>query len=234
MLNKWDCQLINLFAASNKNNILTDFFTTGKYDANREFYKTNAPAMDILVSSNLERLVWFMTKDGDKVRSYMDKLNQDGVYEVDKEVFEKIKDQFKAGCLNEQEVLETIKSCYNETGYLLDTHTAVGYGVLKRYQHESGDDTKTVLLATASPYKFPESVYKAIYGEELNVYDAIDKLHEKTGVMIPKPLVGIKDREVLHKQAIDKSEIVDFIKSEIGSDVGGFYESKSKSAGNKC
>ena len=207
---------VNKFiCASNKNNILTDFFTTGKYDANREFYKTNAPAMDILVSSNLERLVWFMTKDGDKVRSYMDKLNQDGVYEVDKEVFEKIKDQFKAGCLNEQEVLETIKSCYNETGYLLDTHTAVGYGVLKRYQHESGDDTKTVLLATASPYKFPESVYKAIYGEELNVYDAIDKLHEKTGVMIPKPLVGIKDREVLHKQAIDKSEIVDFIKSEI-------------------
>lgn len=207
---------VNKFiCASNKNNILTDFFTTGKYDANREFYKTNAPAMDILVSSNLERLVWFMTKDGDKVRSYMDKLNQDGVYEVDKEVFEKIKDQFKAGCLNEQEVLETIKSCYNETGYLLDTHTAVGYGVLKRYQHESGDDTKTVLLATASPYKFPESVYKAIYGEELNVYDAIDKLHEKTGVMIPKPLVGIKDREVLHKQAIDKSKIVDFIKSEI-------------------
>ena len=209
---------INKFiCASNKNNILTDFFTTGKYDANREFYKTNAPAMDILVSSNLERLVWFMTNDGDKVRSYMDKLNQDGVYEVDDETFAKIKEQFKAGCLNEEEILATIKECYQTTGYLLDTHTAVGYGVLKRYQQESNDDTKTVLLATASPYKFPESVYQAIYGEQLDVYEAIDKLNQKTGVPVPKPLQGIKDRKVLHKQAIDKSEIIDFIKGEIES-----------------
>lgn len=119
--------------ASNKNNILTDFFMTGKYDANREFYKTNAPAMDILVSSNLERLVWFMSgKDGNKVREYMDKLNAEGIYEVDQETYEKIKDQFKAGYLNEDEVLETIKECFNETGYLLDTHTAIGYGVLKK------------------------------------------------------------------------------------------------------
>ena len=202
--------------ASNKNNILTDFFMTGKYDANREFYKTNAPAMDILVSSNLERLVWFMSgKDGNKVREYMDKLNAEGIYEVDQETYEKIKDQFKAGYLNEDEVLETIKECFNETGYLLDTHTAIGYGVLKRYQKNSGDNTKTILLSTASPYKFPESVYKAIYGKELDVYSAIEQLNKKTGVDIPKGLVGIKDREVLHKIQIDKSEIIDFIKAEI-------------------
>ena len=208
---------INKFiCASNKNNILTDFFMTGKYDANREFYKTNAPAMDILVSSNLERLVWFMSgKDGNKVREYMDKLNAEGIYEVDQETYEKIKDQFKAGYLNEDEVLETIKECFNETGYLLDTHTAIGYGVLKRYQKNSGDNTKTILLSTASPYKFPESVYKAIYGKELDVYSAIEQLNKKTGVDIPKGLVGIKDREVLHKIQIDKSEIIDFIKAEI-------------------
>lgn len=201
--------------ASNKNNILTDFFTTGKYDANRDFYKTNAPAMDILVSSNLERLVWFMCGDGNRVREYMDKLNQDGIYEVDQDVLAKIQEQFKAGYLDEDQVLATIKACYNETGYLLDTHTAVGYGVLKEYQAKTNDHTKTVLLATASPYKFPESVYQAIYGEELDVYSAIDKLNEKTGVMVPKPLQGIKDREILHKKKIDKSEIIDFIKAEI-------------------
>ncbi|WP_027090599.1 threonine synthase [Thomasclavelia saccharogumia] len=208
---------INKFiCASNKNNILTDFFTTGRYDANREFYKTNAPAMDILVSSNLERLVWFMSDgDGDKVRSYMDKLNSEGVYEVDEETYEKIKKQFKAGYLNEDEVLQTIKQCFNETGYLLDTHTAIGYGVLKQYQKDSGDDMKTILLSTASPYKFPESVYKAIYDEELDVYSAIEKLNERTAVPVPRALAGIKDRAVLHKEAIDKTEIISFIKSEI-------------------
>ena len=114
-----------------------------------------------------------------------------------------------------RQVLETIKECFNETGYLLDTHTAIGYGVLKRYQKNSGDNTKTILLSTASPYKFPESVYKAIYGKELDVYSAIEQLNKKTGVDIPKGLVGIKDREVLHKIQIDKSEIIDFIKAEI-------------------
>ena len=208
---------VNKFiCASNKNNILTDFFTTGKYDANRDFYKTNAPAMDILVSSNLERLVWFMSDgDGDKVRSYMERLNSEGIYEVDSATYDKIKDQFKAGWLSESEVLETIKNCFNETGYLLDTHTAIGYGVLKQYQKDSGDKTKTVLLSTASPYKFPESVYQAIYGEEQDVYSAIENLNEKTGVCVPEALAGIKDREVLHKQAIDKTEIISFIKSEI-------------------
>ena len=208
---------VNKFiTASNKNNILTDFFTTGKYDANREFFKTNAPAMDILVSSNLERLVWYMSgKDGDKVKEYMEKLKADGIYEVDDETFARIQDQFKAGYLNEEEVLKTIKDCYEDNGYVLDTHTACGYGVLKQYQKETGDQTKTILLSTASPYKFPESVYKALFNEELDVYDAIEKLNEKTGVAVPKPLAGIKDREVLHKTHIDKTEIINFIKSEM-------------------
>ena len=116
---------------------------------------------------------------------------------------------------NEEEVLKTIKDCYEDNGYVLDTHTACGYGVLKQYQKETGDQTKTILLSTASPYKFPESVYKALFNEELDVYDAIEKLNEKTGVAVPKPLVGIKDREVLHKTHIDKTEIINFIKSEM-------------------
>lgn len=201
--------------ASNKNNILTDFFNTGKYDANREFYKTNAPAMDILVSSNLERLVYFLCQDASLVKKYMDQLNETGVYEVDEDIFNKVQTLFKAGCLNEEEVLKVIGECYNETGYLLDTHTAVGYGVYKQYQKESNDQTKTILLSTASPYKFPKSVYEAIYNEELDEYDAIVALNEKTKVNVPKPLQGIKDREILHKKVIDKETIIDFIGEQI-------------------
>jgi threonine synthase len=208
---------INKFiCASNKNNILTDFFTTGKYDANREFYKTNAPAMDILVSSNLERLVYFMSgNDSDKMTTYMQNLKEKGIYEVDAEILQKISEEFKAGMLNEEEVLQTIVTCYQETNYVLDTHTAIGYGVLKRYQENTKDETKTILLSTASPYKFPESVYEALTGQTLDVYTAITALHEKTGVPVPKPLQDMKEREVLHTTIIDKDTIVTYIKDKI-------------------
>ena len=201
--------------ASNKNNILTDFFKTGEYDANREFYKTNAPAMDILVSSNLERLVYFLCQDASKVKKYMDQLNETGKYIVDEDVMTKVKENFKAGWLNENQVLETIGECYKETGYLLDTHTAVGYGVYKQYQKESQDQTKTILLSTASPYKFPESVYQAITDQTLDEYSAIDALNETTQVDIPYPLQGIKDRKVLHTKVIDKDSIIDFIGEQV-------------------
>ncbi|MEG0593484.1 MAG: threonine synthase, partial [Coprobacillus sp.] len=201
--------------ASNKNNILTDFFNTGKYDANREFYKTNAPAMDILVSSNLERLVYFLSQDASKVKGYMDKLNETGVYEVDEDLLKIVKDNFKAGCLSEEDVLKAIKVCYEESGYVLDTHTAIGYGVYKEYQKDSHDNTKTIILSTASPYKFPESVYEALTGETLNEYDAIEALNKKTNVNVPTPLKGIKDREILHTKVIDKDDIVKFIGQQI-------------------
>ena len=201
--------------ASNQNNILTDFFNTGKYDANREFYKTNAPAMDILVSSNLERLVYFLCQDATKVKAYMDQLNETGVYEVDADIFKKVQENFQAGWLNEKEVVQTIGDCYKETGYLLDTHTAVGYGVYKQYQKETNDSTKTILLSTASPYKFPQSVYQAVSGTVLDEYDAIEALYKATNVEVPMPLKGIKDREILHKKVIDKETIVDFIGEQI-------------------
>lgn len=202
--------------ASNKNNILTDFFQTGRYDANREFFKTNAPAMDILVSSNLERLVWFMTgRDGDKTRSYMEGLKDNGVYEIEPEVLARIKEEFTAGYLTEEQVLETIKDCYDKTGYVLDTHTACGYGFLERYRRESSDKTPTIVVSTASPYKFPESVHGAVSGEVLDVYTAIDRLTAFTGVPVPGPLCGIKERPVLHTTVIDRSEIPAFIKDAV-------------------
>ncbi len=201
--------------ASNKNNILTDFFRTGKYDARREFYKTNAPAMDILVSSNLERLVYMMAQDSQKVKSYMDDLNQNGVYEISSDLLEKIQDVFKAGWLSEDEVLDTIKTCFEQTGYLLDTHTAIGYGVYKEYQKTSGDETKTIILATASPYKFADSVYKALTDQSLSEYQAIEAVYEKTGVDIPKPLVQLDQKEILHQKVIDKDDIIHEISQKI-------------------
>lgn len=201
--------------ASNRNNILTDFFRTGKYDARREFYKTNAPAMDILVSSNLERLVYMMAQDSQKVKSYMDDLNQNGVYEISSDLLEKIQNVFKAGWLNEDEVLDTIKTCFEQTGYLLDTHTAIGYGVYKEYQKTSGDETKTIILATASPYKFADSVYKALTDQSLSEYQAIEAVYEKTGVDIPKPLVQLDQKEILHQKVIDKDDIIHEISQKI-------------------
>lgn len=201
--------------ASNKNNILTDFFHTGKYDANREFYKTNAPAMDILVSSNLERLVYFLCQDSHLVKKYMEGLNQDGVYEVDQDVLDKIQKEFKAGYLNEDEVLHEIKSCFDKTGYLLDTHTAIGYGVYKQYKEEYKDNTKTIILSTASPYKFPQSVYQALTNEVCDDYSAIEKIEKYTHMPISKPLINIQEREVLHTGVIEKENIIDFIANEI-------------------
>ena len=201
--------------ASNRNNILTDFFRAGKYDARREFYKTNAPAMDILVSSNLERLVYMMAQDSQKVKSYMDDLNRNGVYEISSDLLEKIQDVFKAGWLNEDEVLDTIKTCFEQTGYLLDTHTAIGYGVYKEYQKASGDETKTIILATASPYKFADSVYKALTDQNLSEYQAIEAVYEKTGVDIPKPLVQLDQKEILHQKVIDKDDIIHEISQKI-------------------
>ncbi len=201
--------------ASNKNNILTDFFNTGIYDANREFYKTNAPAMDILVSSNLERLVYFLVKDASKVKDYYNALNETGVYRIDENDLEELKKEFFASYLSEEDVIKTVGECYKDTGYVLDTHTAVGYGVYKEYVEKTNDDTKTIILSTASPYKFPQSVYKAITGDELDEYEAIDALYNKTGVEVPYPLKGIKDRTVRFEEVIDKTEIIEFIGKKI-------------------
>ena len=201
--------------ASNKNNILTDFFNTGVYDANREFYKTNAPAMDILVSSNLERLVYFLVNDATKVENHYQTLSKTGVYRIDESDLNILKNEFYANWINEDDVIKTVGECYKETGYVLDTHTAVGYGVYQDYVKNSSDNTKTIILSTASPYKFPQSVYKAITNNELDEYEAIDALYEKTKVEVPYPLKGIKDREIRFKDIIDKTDIIDFIAKKI-------------------
>lgn len=199
--------------ASNRNNILSDFFTTGVYDTHRPFYKTNAPAMDILVSSNLERLLWFLQgRDSSATGALMNSLKEEGVYGIDKGLLQEIKSTFWASYLTEAEVLETIRECYKEQdGYLLDTHSACAYGTLKRYRSETYDTTPTVMMSTASPYKFPDAVYSALTGESLEPYTAIEKLFEYSSVPVPEPLRAIKDRPVLHTRVIAKDDIQAFI-----------------------
>lgn len=201
--------------ASNKNHILSDFFQTGIYDANREFYKTNAPAMDILVSSNLERLIYMLSSHKEDVNQYMNTFNKTGVYEVDEDMKDLLHQYFYAHYQNEQDVLDNIEECYNKYHYLLDTHTAVGYGVYKQYVDKTKDSTKNILLSTASPYKFPQSVYQALTQIQIDDYDAIEQLNQITGVPVPKPLQNMKNREVLHHQVINKDEIVSYILKKV-------------------
>ena len=199
-----------LVCASNANNVLTDFINTGVYDKRRSFYKTVSPSMDILVSSNLERLLYLLSGGNDKkVAQYMRDLNEKGFYKVDAELLNKIKETFIAGCCNDSKTLETIEKVYRETGYVCDTHTAVAFNV-SLANNLSGE---TVILSTASPYKFPVSVLTAL-GEtpDMNEFRVMEQLNKKTGVIIPYNLCGLENAEVLHTDVIEKEDLINFVK----------------------
>lgn len=173
-----------LICASNENNVLTDFFKTGKYDRRREFHLTSAPAMDILVSSNLERLL-FDVYDGDApaVKDLMERLQNDGFYQVTPAAKDKLDQAFAAGFATQTQVASEIKYVYETSGYLIDPHTAVGSYVARNYQKETGDQTPMVIVSTASPYKFPETVYHALTGQDTQQQGlpAIKQLHDLVG-----------------------------------------------------
>ena len=188
-----------LICASNANNVLTDFLTTGTYDRNRTFYTTMSPSMDILISSNLERLLFHLSGEDDAaVRDWMGKLSETGVYTVSDDVFSKIKENFAAGCADDETVSGVIRTTYEEDGYLSDTHTGVAITVYRDYIAKNGGETPTVIAATASPYKFSKSVLSAVLGEtpDLDEFDMAGALEEKTGVSIPAPLSNLKDKTV--------------------------------------
>lgn len=186
-----------LVIASNDNNVLTDFFNTGKYDANRELVKTISPSMDILVSSNLERLIFHKSSD-ELVKEKMKALNDSHVFSFAGDF-----DEFLCGYASEEETKKTIAKTFKEEGYLMDPHTAVA----KHIVDELGLD-KTVILSTASPYKFSSTVLAAL-GEEVSQdeFENINILHEKTGVKIPSEIKKLKNKKILHKTKINKSEI---------------------------
>ena len=171
-----------LICASNKNRVLTDFFNTGVYDANREFYTTNSPSMDILVSSNLERLLFMITKDSLYVEKLMNDLSVNKKYALDDKYLSDLK-SFAASTCDEVETVKLIGDLYKETGHLMDPHTAVAYGCMKKYQEETNDSAYTVVLSTANPYKFSDTICKALnIKPNANEFENIKAIAKLTGV----------------------------------------------------
>lgn len=208
---------INKFiCASNKNNVLTDFINTGVYDINRDFYVTNSPSMDILISSNLERLLYHISgNDSEIIADLMNKLENEKRYELPDNMKEKM-DCFEAGFADEIETLSTIKALYESEDYLIDTHTAVAYHVYLKYRQKTGDDTPTVIASTASPYKFANNVITAVSKDtEGTEFELVKKLNEKTNVSIPNGLKDLDQKEVLHHTVIEKEEMIDEIKNSL-------------------
>lgn len=201
-----------LLCASNSNNVLTDFINTGVYDKRREFFKTASPSMDILVSSNLERLLYHASNgDAEKVAGYMEKLNTEGIYEVEREALRKIRSEFFGAWVDEIETKETIARVYKECEYVMDTHTAVAWRALEKYRYLPEDDaTYSVVLSTASPYKFADSVLGAIRDESIEVEDVFDLLRElkaETSLEIPSRMLALEEAEILHREVIDASNM---------------------------
>jgi len=200
-----------LICASNENNVLTDFIRTGVYDRNRPFHNTLSPSMDILISSNLERLLFELSGRNDKlVASYMEQLAQEGRYEVDKDIKAKLQQVFAAGYCDDVQTKKTIAKMWKEQRYLIDPHTAVAFDVLEQYRKETGDQTVTVVVSTASPFKFCSSVLDALGEQEFAPgTEILDQLSQLTGVEVPKPLASLKDKQVRFDTVTEKEHMVD-------------------------
>ena len=204
-----------LICASNENKVLYDFFTTGEYDKNREFILTNSPSMDILISSNLERLIYRIAgNDANKNAQLMASLAKDGKYTVTPEMKEKLSD-FYGNYTSEKETAEVIKKLYEDTGYIIDTHTAVAAGVYDKYKEATGDTaTKTVIASTASPYKFTRSVMNAIdssYDSKTD-FELIDELEKLSGVKVPQAIEDIRSAAVLHDTVCETEDMCKEVK----------------------
>lgn len=200
--------------ASNRNNILTDFIRTGVYDRNRAFYTTSSPSMDILISSNLERLLFHLfDNQPEPVRDLMNSLKDNGRYEIGSDILAKLQAEFYGGFCDDEATAGTIADLFKNKNYLCDTHTGVAVNVYKQYAAETGDTRPCVIASTASPYKFAASVLPAVDQSTLpdNEFDMVEKLSAVTGTKIPAPLAALKDRKVLHPSCVAKDAMVGFI-----------------------
>jgi len=198
-----------LICASNDNKVLYDFFETGCYDRNREFILTTSPSMDILVSSNLERLIYWISGGNAAVDAQlMRALGADGKYEITSEMKSGLND-FYGNYAEQKETAETIRAMFEAEGYVLDPHTAVAAAVYEKYKAETKDETKAVIASTASPYKFVRSVMPAInpLWDGVEDFALIDKLEEISGVKQPKAITEIRGARILHDTVVDKSEM---------------------------
>ena len=198
-----------LICASNDNKVLYDFFKTGVYDKNRPFILTSSPSMDILISSNLERLIYLSTGcDAEETRKRMEELSKDGKYSVTDEMRARMAD-FVGGYADQAANAAEIKRLYDETGYMIDTHTGVASCVYHNYVKETGDTKKTVIASTASPYKFSRSVMEAIFGSEegKGEFELIDEMEKASGVKIPQAIEEIRKAEIRHNRQCKPEEM---------------------------
>lgn len=209
-----------LICASNSNNVLTDFLNTGTYNKNRAFYTTTSPSMDILISSNLERLLYHMSGNDDHcVKELMQELSDNGVYTVPESVISAVKACFAAGYASENEVDATIKEYFDKYKYLCDTHTAVALKVYGDYIRNTNDDIPTVIDSTASPYKFSKSVLSAVTGGKLpdtDEFEMVNELHDMTGAEIPAPLASLKDKTVRFDNVCSKQDMGEMVFKLLG------------------
>ena len=206
---KMGVPIAKLICASNSNKVLFDFFKTGEYDRNREFVLTASPSMDILISSNLERLIYHIAGDSsEKDAELMKKLSETGKYDITDEMRSKLTDFF-GGYATEEETFATIKKVFDNTGYLMDTHTAVASAVYDKYVNETGDKTPTVIASTASPFKFTRSVMNALGkgDDSKDDFALADELSAVSGVEIPEAVSSIRTAKILHDIVVDKSDM---------------------------
>ena len=209
---KMGLPIARFICASNENNVLTDFISTGTYDKNREFHTTISPSMDILISSNLERFLYDLTDNDDElIREWMTKLNTEGSYTVTPEVKGKLSELFYAGFSDDAETMAAIKKTKADYDYVMDTHTAVAKSVYDKYVEKTGDMTKTVIASTASPFKFNQSVLIALedfnYVAGKDEFTLLDELAEKSGMNIPKSLAELKNKPTIFDTVCDKDEM---------------------------
>lgn len=204
--------------ASNENKVLYDFFQTGCYDRNREFVLTNSPSMDILISSNLERLIYRIAgNNAEKNKTMMEALNKDGKYEITEEMKGRLQ-EFYGNYASEEETAKTIKNMYEETGYVLDTHTAVAASVYEKYVRETGDMRKTVIASTASPFKFTRSVMNAIDKKYdcMGDFELVDELSRIGQLSIPRAIEEIRTAPVLHHRVAESEAMPEVVREILG------------------
>lgn len=210
--------IAKLICASNENKVLFDFFQTGTYDKNREFVLTSSPSMDILISSNLERLIYAIAGGDDgKDRELMEALKSEGRYEITQEMKKQLSD-FVGGYATEEETMAAIRDTYNSTGYVMDTHTAVASHVCRAYRENSGDHKKALVASTASPYKFVKTVMSAIDRkyESMDEFDLVDELEKISHTAVPNAIEEIRNAQILHTRECDADKMKETVKDILG------------------
>lgn len=208
-----------LICASNVNNVLTDFINTGIYDRNRQFYATVSPSMDILISSNLERLLYLMTGRNDQIIcEWFGKLASEGRYEVSEDVKAKLSEEFWAGFCNDEETKNAIHAVYSKYSYTCDTHTAVAVKVYEDYKKATGDTTKTIIASTASPYKFSAAVLEALEGEnsDMDEYAKVDRIAALSKLPVPAALADLKNKPQRFNDVIEKADQKRYVLRNLG------------------